>query len=217
MHDRHGVLAGLGLDRDGKQMAGMNANIPPLHCYVRSEFTTGGPGMEEGYAFGVASIKGRGLGFHVMLASGAHFRHIPLHALCTKLDAPAKPLSGLALWDCFSSRIEIAVFEYLRDHEAWVYLPDEKRSGVYLWTVDWLPDSPENPGFTLTPDQNKCGHVLLLDDGNLCMMPTNRIAWRDGYWIGKNPTAKDRGYRTQTDIYQAESCERDFSKGEYFY
>jgi len=193
----------------------MNLNIPTLKCFVRLEHISRRAGMEEAYAFGLSSVKARSLGFHVMLKSGAHYRHVPLHALCTTPTAPARPLSELAYWDCFSSRPEVTVFEYLNLHQCYCFLPSLQRvSGTYLFTVDWLPDSLENPGFVLEPDQNKCGHVIKLEDGNICMLPTNRIAWRDGYFIGKDPQPQLQQYRVQQEVYCAERCERDFSSRE---
>lgn len=69
----------------------MNANIPTLRVWVRREFLMNGKeqGLEEGYAFAIASLKGWALTFHVMLKSGAHFRFIPLHALLTEPNAPS--------------------------------------------------------------------------------------------------------------------------------
>jgi hypothetical protein len=190
----------------------MNANIPTLHVWVRREFLTGGKelGVEEGYAFAILSVRGRALQFHVMLKSGAHFRGLPLHALLvSKVEGEYKELSDLQLWDCFSSRPVVTVFDYLRDHECKVWLRDRSEfRGVYLFTVDWLPDSEETPGLIYQPDQNKCGHVIALNNGQIACLPTNRIAWMDGYFIGNDPQPQAKGYVTGNDVWQAETCER---------
>lgn len=197
----------------------MNHDIPYLHCWVRLEFVSDAEGFEEGYAFAIQSFKGRAIGFHVMLRSGAHYRNVPLHALCLNKDAAPKAAKDLAYWDCFSFKPVVTVFDYLRSHECLALLPDQKReAGRYLFTVDWLPDDPCHPGFLLEPDQNKCGHVLALESGNLAMLPTNKVAWRDGYFIGKDPHPEKMGYKVQTDVYRAEFADRDFSQSEaYFY
>lgn len=195
----------------------MNADIPYLKCLVRLPFVSDRPGVEEAYAFGIQSIAGRALGFHVMLQSGAHYRNVPIHALATRQCA-GRPLVDCQLWDCFSCRPVVTVFSYLRDHEAECYLRSGMVGGQYLFTVDWLPDSWERPGFTLTPEQNKCAHVMELHDGNLAALPTNRIAWKDGYFCGASPDPRKAGYRVQQDIYQAESSEWDASRDDgYFY
>ena len=195
----------------------MNADIPYLSCLVRREFISKDSGHEEAYAFAVQSMTGRALGFHVMLKSGAHYRGVPIHAL-TLTGGVGRPLVDVQLWDCFSDRPIVTVFSYLRDHQADCYLRSGKVPGRYLFTVDWLPNSPEQPGFTLTPEQNKCAHVMALDDGNLAALPTNRIAWRDGYFCGSSPDPKASGYCVQTQAYHAESCDWDVSQDErYFY
>lgn len=197
----------------------MNADIPYLHCWVRLELISDNIGVEEAYAFAIQSIYKRTIGFHVMLRSGAHYRNVPLHAITINPDSEPMELHNLAYWDCFSNNPVVTTFDYLRDHECYAILPDDSRvEGIYLFTIDWLPDDATKPGFILTPDQNKCGHIIALDNGNIAMLPTNKIAWRDGYFIGADPNPQDMNYKVQTKIYQAESCARDFSKSEkYFY
>jgi hypothetical protein len=195
----------------------MNADIPYLKCFVRGSYISDTDILEEAYAFGIQSIPGRALGFHVMLQSGAHYRNVPIHAICTR-ECQERRLGDCQLWDCFSSKPVVTVFSYLRDHEAECFLRSGKVDGNYLFTVDWLPDTWERPGFTLSPEQNKCAHVLELADGNLCALPTNRMAWKDGYFVGSSPSPKGKGYTVQQDTYHAETSAWDVSKDDrYFY
>lgn len=195
----------------------MNADIPYLRVFVRLPFIAQREGWEAAYAFGIQSISGRALGFHVMLQSGAHYRGVPIHALATR-ECAQRPLSDCQLWDCFSCKPVVTVFSYLRDHQARCYLKSGAVDGSYLFTVDWLPDSWERPGFTLRPEQNKCAHIMALADGNLAALPTNRIAWKDAYFCGRSPDPKQAGYVIQEEIYQAESCDFDVSQDDrYFY
>lgn len=196
----------------------MHADIPYLRCWVRREFISKEQGLEEAYAFAVQSIPGRALGFHVMLKSGAHYRNVPIHALCTDPAAPPESLCDCQLWDCFSYRPIVHVFQYLQDHEAICYTRGGELDATYLFTVDWLPDSPERPGFILRPEQNKCAHVMETEDGNLLALPTNRIAWRDAYFIGSAPNPTAAKYTVQERVYQAEDSAFDVSDDErYFY
>lgn len=196
----------------------MNADIPYLHCWVRRSFVkAGGFGLEEAYAFAIQSHPGRALAFHVMLKSGAHYRGVPIHAISTTPESSAPSLGDCQLWDCFTFNPTVHVYNYLRDHEAECLLRSGRKSGRYLFTVDWLPDF-RGPGFTHLPDQNKCGHVMAMDDGSLACLPTNRIAWRDSYFIGQNPHPEAQKYTVQTETYQCESSAWDVSQDDsYFY
>lgn len=197
----------------------MNADIPTLPCFVRLPFISNDEGFEEAYAFGIQSLKGRALGFHVMTKRGAHYRGVPIHAVAWSDDADSAPgIYQCQLWDCFTSRPIVHVFDYLKDHEAVCHRRGDSIEGRYLFTVDWMPDDNVHTGFTLIPDQNKCAHVMATTDGNLCALPTNRIEWMDGYFIGRKPSAREAGYKTQAEIYQAEDADFDMSRTtEYIY
>jgi hypothetical protein len=194
----------------------MNADIPFMRCWVRLPHISKHSGVEEAYAFAIQSLKGRALAFHCMLKSGAHYRGVPIHAIALSPDAEEASLGDCQLWDCFSSRPLVTVFDYLRDHQCVCHTRSGPQDGSYLFTVDWLSDSPERPGFVLLPEQNKCAHVVALDDGNLCALPTNRIAWRDGYFIGSRPNPREHGYTVQSEVYQSESCDWDVAKDDRY-
>lgn len=183
----------------------MNANIPPLKVWVKL-----GDKIEHGYAFAVQSYRGRALQFHVLLESGAHFRHVPLHWLSHEPTPRFNyDLTDLQLWDCFSYRPVVTVFDLLKDYECDVILRNKQRvHGCYWFTVDWLPDSDSEAGFLLQPDQNKCAHVIKLSNGQIACQPTNRVAWKDGFFIGNNPAPEKQNYETIEDVFQAETCER---------
>lgn len=188
----------------------MIADIPYLPCLVRLPFISRACGLENAYAFGIRSYPGRCLGFEVMLKSGAHYRNVPIHAICTRPDADPRPLGDCQMWDCFTARPLVHVYRYLEEHEAVCLLRSGQQGGKYLFTVEWAPDD-RGPGFTHIPDQNKCGHVLELDDGNLACLPTNCVAWRDAYFIGPNPEPWKKCYRVQEEVWQAEDSANDVS------
>lgn len=193
----------------------MNADIPFLKCWVRTQFISAREGWEEGYAFAIQSYPGRALAFHVMLKSGAHYRGVPIHALATAPFSPLRPLGDCQLWDCFTFNPQVHCYNYLREHEAVCYLRSGQMEGRYLFTVDWLPDH-SGPGFTHLVEQNKCGHILELADGNLCCLPTNRIAWMDAYFIGRNPDPRAQMYSIQEEVWQAEDSTFDVSQAESY-
>jgi len=191
----------------------MNANIPPLKVWIKSSYLTGddqNQNLEAGYAFAIQSYKGRALQFHVLFESGAHFRHIPLHWLYhTQTGFNPLPLDQLQLWDCFSYKPIVTCFDFLRDYSCNAILRDKSViNATYYATVDWLPDSDCESGVLLHPDQNKCAHLLLLDNGQIGCLPTNRVTFKDAFFIGNLPDAATRKYKTLGTIFKAESCER---------
>ena len=190
----------------------MNADIPPLKIWIESKNLNGKEGLEHGYAFAIQSYKSRALQFHVLLESGAHFRHIPLHWLLhdvTNSQCTEYPLDFLQLWDCFSYRPVVTTFDIFKGYQCDALLKDKtKVSGTYWFTVDWLPDSESESAFLLQPDQNKCAHVILLDNGQVAALPTNRIVFKDAFFIGNNPSAATKEYVTLDTIWSAEDCNR---------
>lgn len=182
----------------------LNADVPGGHFYafVRREFLydlrSHHGEVEPCAVFGVCSVPGRALTFHVLLESGAQFARVPLHGLCSKPDAPAMRLDALQTWDCFGYQLSVHAFAFLRERECRAYLKDGRYEwGMYRFTVDWL----EN-GFSDTPDQHKCAHVLQLDNGCFAALPNNRILWRDASftrWADSRPD-----YLTNTHVWYAE-------------
>jgi hypothetical protein len=64
----------LGLKNRGDNMPELNANIPPIECYVRGNFLRNQKDSHDKYfpcvVFGVASIKSRSPLFHIMMEDG---------------------------------------------------------------------------------------------------------------------------------------------------
>jgi hypothetical protein len=100
----------------------MNADCPPLKVWIHNRHLTqneDATGYEAGYVFAVQSYKGRALQFHVLLQSGAHFRHVPIHWLLWQPTASEMyDLDQLQLWDCYSYKPIVTVFDFLRDYSA---------------------------------------------------------------------------------------------------
>lgn len=123
-------------------MPTLNTNIPRFYCLLRKEFLYDGQAHQGEFvkvcAFGVASVYGRALGFHVLTENGAVIWRLPLHALCHKPEAPARPLDWLQIWDCFSYEVSCLVFERLEECRVRVQLKDQSwEGGQYMFTLDW--------------------------------------------------------------------------------
>jgi hypothetical protein len=193
----------------------VNANIPTIGVFVKNEYLFNlekGGGFTEGYAFGIRSARGRAIGFHVMLKTGAHWRNLPINALWwykPSKKTKSYTLEELELWDCFTEKVQVIQWDYLQGHECNCWLRNkEVVPGEYFCSVEWLKDGNPDTSFINIPDQDKCAHIIKLDNGQLAALPTNRVEFKDAYFIGNKPTASKEGYIVNTHVWSAETCNR---------
>ncbi len=163
-------------------MPELNANIPPIECYVRGNFLRDQEDSHDKYfpcvIFGVSSIKSRSPLFHFLMEDGGIWWRMPINAFCTKPGVPEEPIYNLVLWNSFSPHIAVTKFENLSNMRM-SYIDRNKNNigGKYLFTLDW--HNPESnildDGYSESPGQHKCGHVIQRDDGNFAIQPNNRV------------------------------------------
>lgn len=161
----------------------LNANIDNLKCYVRvSHFTKDDKDKDtyhKAYAFGVQSVAGKILTFHVMTDYGMLRSRVPISEIFWEIPQNDIPAHYKQLWDCFSENVSVITYDYLYEKRCQVVLKDKSKIwATYLFTVDWY----KNP-YSNEPSDYKCGHVLIADDGYLLCQPNNRIFWKDCNWI----------------------------------
>jgi hypothetical protein len=160
-------------------MPELNANIPPIDCYVRGNFLRNQEDSHDKYfecvIFGVSSVQNRSPLFHFMMEDGGLWWRMPINAFCTKPGVPEVDLHELVLWNSFSPYVAVTKFANLTNLK--MSYRDRNRNvvqGKYLFTLDWHnPDSNRlDDGYSETP---KCGHVIQRDDGNFAIQPNNRV------------------------------------------
>jgi hypothetical protein len=193
----------------------MHANSPVIKVFIKNDFLYDmeeKEGFTEGHVFGVRSMRARSLLFHVMLKTGAHWRGLPLHSMWwyePEEGSEHYSLENLQLWDCFTEKIQIIQWDYLLGHQCDCFLRTRKVvQGEYWFTVEWLKDENPDTSFVYTPDQDKCAHIIKLDNGQIAALPTNRIAFKDAYFIGNKPNPGAKGYRVSSKVWSAETCDR---------
>jgi hypothetical protein len=160
----------------------LNANIPPIDCYVRGNFLRNQIDSHDQYfecvIFGVSSVQNRSPLFHFMMEDGGLWWRMPLNAFCTKPGVPEVDLHELVLWNSFSPYVAVTKFANLTNLKM-SYKDRQKNvvQGKYLFTLDWHnPDSNRlDDGYSETPNEHKCGHVIQRDDGNFAIQPNNRV------------------------------------------
>jgi hypothetical protein len=188
-------------------MALLNSNIPSVKALVKkSYFTKRDTDLEwwPVYCFGIQSVSGRVLTFHVMTDTGMLRSRVPISEIYLKEPTSDLPFYYKQLWDSFSEKVSVTRFDFLLGHRAEVILRDgSKVWATYLFTVDWF----SNP-FSDEPSDYKCGHVLAADAGYLLCQPNNRLLWRDSNWVTK-PLPDLREIRVDHELPSVENqCDR---------
>jgi len=193
-------------------MPELNANIPPIECYVRGNFLRDQKDSHDIYLpcviFGVASVQNRSPLFHFMMEDGGIWWRMPINAFCAEPDVPEVDLHNLVLWNSFSPYVTVTKFANLANiRMTYIDRTKNKISGKYLFTLDW--HNPEtnrlDDGYSENPGQHKCGHVIQRDDGNFAIQPNNRVRVYDPNFAtkqGQNLIER----KVNTQIYTVENC-----------
>jgi len=193
-------------------MAYLNANIPPIYCKVREEYLYDmdpkRTSEKDCVIFGITSISGRAILFHIMLPNGAIYYRLPISAFFQKhfqrTEVPDMSTDFLQLWNCFSYYPSVHCFDFLSGIHGKFRGKDKKfYEGQYLFTIDW--GHPEtnilNTEHSEIPQEHKCAHVLALANGNYAAQPNNRILWH------VNSYTTDRSwpdYKVQNTVWEVE-------------
>lgn len=201
----------------------ISGSVPLFKALVRKEFLYNLESHHnettEAIVFGVSVVRGRGLGWNVLLPNGAMFWRIPLHALTHKETAPKVLLSQIEFWDCLSSTFTVHKFDYLKELDCIAKLKSgDEMKASYMFTIDFADlDNSLPSAHADIPSEHKCAHILKLDDGNFASMPNNRIIWRDASFVTKTLEEMPADYLTNTHVF---SAEQDFVSSDdnyYFY
>lgn len=191
----------------------LNANTPTIYCQIRKEylydFKKHHGESEDCVIFGIASITGRALLFHIMLPNGAVYYRLPISAFhqksLSRSEVPDMSIDSLQLWNCFSYYPAITTFDFLGGQRG-KFLDKSKKflEAEYCFTVDWA--SPESnildTDHSEVPQEHKCAHVLALHNGNYAAMPNNRILWNIPHYTTSS-TIPD--YKVQTTVWNVEN------------
>jgi hypothetical protein len=113
-----------------------------------------------------------------MMEDGGLWWRMPINAFCKEPNTPEIDLHNLVLWNSFSPNVAVTKFANLANLK--MSYKDRNKNvvpGKYLFTLDWHnPDSNRlDDGYSETPNEHKCGHVIQRDDGNFAIQPNNRV------------------------------------------
>lgn len=153
------------------------------------------------YAFGIQSISGRILTFHIMTDYGMLRSRVPISELFVGQPNSDIPADHKQLWDCFSENVSVIEYSYLSGKRCKVMLKDRTLVWAsYLFTIDWFT----NP-YSDEPSDYKCGHLLVADDGYLLLQPNNRIYWKDSNWVTKDFPVEPKEFKVDTELRSVET------------
>ena len=183
----------------------LNSNIPSFKALVKKSYFTKDPNdineYYNVYVFGIQSVGGKILTFHVLTDSGMLRSRVPLSEIYTKIPTNDIPFNYKQLWDCFSENVSVVEYDFLAFHRAQVVLRDgSKVWATYILTIDWY----NNP-YSDEPSDYKCGHVLESDDGYLLCMPNNRIFWKDSNFVTKPLPDDLKQFKVDTELPSVEN------------
>jgi hypothetical protein len=183
----------------------LNANVSSFKAVVKkSYFTKNELDSDEYYnvyVFGIQSIAGKMLTFHILTDSGMMRSRVPLSEIYIQNPEKDVPFYYKQLWDCFSENVSVIEYDFLAYHRCQVVLRDGfKVWANYMFTVDWY----NNP-YSNEPSDYKCGHILASDDGYLLCMPNNRIFWKDSNWVTKKLPEDLKQYKVDTELLSVEN------------
>jgi hypothetical protein len=197
-------------------MAYLNANIPPIYCKVREEYLydmdSTRKGEKDCVIFGIASISGRAILFHIMLPNGAVYYRLPISAFFQKRFSKIRSaricrLTSLQLWNCFSYYPSVHCFDWLAGVEGKYKGKDKKfYPGQYLFTIDWAHPETNilDTEHSEIPQEHKCAHIMALANGNYAAQPNNRIIWHINSFTTDNSWPD---YKVQNTVWDCEGSD----------
>lgn len=169
-------------------MSFLIANLPPVHCYVKSEF------LYDFQSSGkfipciwvtLKSIRGQAFRIEAYLPEyGALYDKLPLHAFVSRDHnlGVQLPLDHLQIWDCFSHNLAIIKKSFLSNLSAKYLSKDKKiQSGNYMFTVDNACPDPNvlDTTYSEWPEDHKSFNFIELDNGQYGAQPNNRCIFFD--------------------------------------
>lgn len=194
-------------------MAELFASLPrQQYAYVDKRFLSGGEraGLEPCMWFGLTSVPGRAWGLTVLLESGAVYSHLPPHALYFPVpgaDHSDQPwtLQQAQRWSCHGYAFAVHEYDALAGLPVYVFVSGERLRGRYLFTVQHFGD-----GYSMTPEQAKAYHWIVLDNGRLAAAPNNDLLVHDPAFttVGERPD----WIRRQTAVYTCDAFPNDGSQ-----
>lgn len=191
----------------------LNHNIRPIKCWLRREYLYNLEShhgeFDECHLFAVSSVKGRALGFHAFLNTGAVFYRLPISAFVWKKGGEPLPIDFLQTWDQLGYHISVIEYDFLKELNGKVFLKNRAwEKCEYLFTVDFCHPDPGylNTTFVESPEDHKCQHIVKLDNGQFGAYPNNKILWEELAFVTQRMEGRP-DYKVNRHKFHAENVD----------
>jgi hypothetical protein len=194
-------------------MSQLVINLPAKKVWVRKEYLRdlqdGFGEFVEGVWVSAKSIPGRTFYFETYLPEyGAMYDKLPISAFCEepKTPEPDLDLPNLQFWNCMDYGVRIIEKQFIKSMDVEVFSRNYGfMKGQYLFTIDNYHEDSDTTDTNVSelPDEHKSHNCILLENGQFCLYPNNRMRLYDLSLTPSNPKMPD--FKVSTHVFQVEN------------
>ena len=194
-------------------MSCLITNLPAQRVWVRKEYLRdlkdGHGEFVEGVWVSAKSIPGRSFYFETYLPEyGAMYDKLPISAFVSSPETPTPDLDlpNLQFWNCMDYGVRAIVKQHVSTMDFEVYTRNYGfLKGKYLFTLDNYHVDPDviDTNVSEVPDEHKSHNCILLENGQFCLYPNNRMRVFDLSITPETPKTPD--FKVSTHIFQVEN------------
>ena len=194
-------------------MSCLITNLPAQRVWVRKEYLRdlkdGHGDFVEGVWVSAKSIPGRAFYFETYLPEyAAMFDKLPISAFVSSPETPTPDLDlpNLQFWNCMDYGVRAIVKQHVSTMDFEVYTRNYGfLKGKYLFTLDNYHVDPDviDTNVSEVPDEHKSHNCIMLENGQFCLYPNNRMRVFDLSITPETPKTPD--FKVSTHIFQVEN------------
>jgi hypothetical protein len=194
-------------------MSCLITNLPATKVWVRKEYLRdlkdGHGEFVEGVWVSAKSIPGRAFYFETYLPEyAAMFDKLPISAFVSSPETPEvdMDLPNLQFWNCMDYGVRAIVKQHVSTMDFEVYTRNYGfLKGKYLFTLDNYHVDPDiiDTNVSEVPDEHKSHNCIMLENGQFCLYPNNRMRVFDLSITPETPKTPD--FKVSTHIFQVEN------------
>jgi len=194
-------------------MSCLITNLPAQRVWVRKEYLRdlkdGHGEFVEGVWVSAKSIPGRAFYFETYLPDyAAMFDKLPISAFVSSPETPEidMDLPNLQFWNCMDYGVRAIVKQHVSTMDFEVYTRNYGfLKGKYLFTLDNYHVDPDviDTNVSEIPDEHKSHNCIMLENGQFCLYPNNRMRVFDLSITPETPKTPD--FKVSTHIFQVEN------------